>query len=146
MCRNIQIDRELDEKKIKSPLQALCIFAKNVNQVSLFYQQALGLKVQASDKTHDLLVGQHHEVVVHAISKAYAQSIEIESPPNRREDVALKPIFVVEDLELVRAAAKTHGGYLKPIKQAWRIRGYIVLDGSDPEGNVIQFKQVDPES
>ena len=133
-------------KKIQSPRQALCVFAKNVKQVSLFYQQALGLKVQDSDKTHDLLVGQNHEVVVHAISKAYAQSIEIESPPKRREEVALKPIFVVADLELVRAAAKVNGGYLKPIKQAWRIRGYIVLDGSDPEGNVIQFKQVDPES
>ena len=111
-------------KKTKSPLQALCVFAKNVNQVSLFYQQALGLKVQASD----------------------AQSIEIESPPQRREDVALKPIFVVDDLELVRAATKANGGYLKPIKQAWRIRGFIVLDGSDPEGNVIQFKQLDTES
>jgi len=133
-------------KKIQSPRQALCVFAKNVKQVSLFYQQALGLKVQDSDKTHDLLVGQNHEVVVHAISKAYAQSIEIESPPKRREEVALKPIFVVADFELVRAAAKVNGGYLKPIKQAWRIRGYIVLDGSDPEGNVIQFKQVDPES
>ena len=132
-------------KKNNSPLQALCIFAKNVKQVSLFYQQALGLKVQASDKTHDLLVGRHHEVVVHAISKAYAQSIEIESPPKRREDVALKPTFVVDDLEVVRAAAKVNGGYLKPIKQAWRIRGYIVLDGTDPEGNVIQFKQADPE-
>jgi len=133
-------------KKIQSPLQALCVFAKNVNQVSLFYQHALGLKVQASDKTHDLLVGQNHEVVIHAISKAYAQSIEIESPPKRREDVALKPTFVVDDLEVVRAAAKVTGGYLKPIQQAWRIRGYIVLDGTDPEGNVIQFKQADPES
>ena len=132
-------------KKINSPLQALCIFAKNVKQVSLFYQQALGLKVQASDKTHDLLVGRHHEVVVHAISKAYAQSIEIESPPKRRDDVALKPTFVVDDLEVVRAAAKANGGFLKPIKQAWRIRGFIVLDGCDPEGNVIQFKQLDPE-
>ena len=133
-------------KKIQLPLQALCVFVKNVNQVSLFYQQALGLKVQASDKTHKLLVGQNHEVVVHAISKAYAQSMEIESPPKRRDDVALKPTFVVDDLEVVRAAAKVNGGYLKPIKQAWRIRGYIVLDGSDPEGNVIQFKQLDPES
>ena len=112
-------------KKINSPLQALCIFAKNVKQVSFFYQQALGLKVQASDKTHDLLVGRYHEVVVHAISKAYAQSIEIESPPKRREDVALKPTFVVDNLEVVRAAAKVNGGYLKPIKQAWRIRGYM---------------------
>jgi predicted enzyme related to lactoylglutathione lyase len=52
----------------------------------------------------------------------------------------------VDDLEVVRAAAKANGGFLKPIKQAWRIRGFIVLDGCDPEGNVIQFKQVDPES
>jgi predicted enzyme related to lactoylglutathione lyase len=133
------------KKIIKPPSQALCVFAKNVEQVSLFYQQALGLKVQASDNSHDLLVGQNHEIVVHAISKAYADSIEIESPPIRRDDVALKPVFVVDDLELVRAAAKAHGGYLKPFKQAWRIRGFIVLDGCDPEGNVIQFKQVDPE-
>ena len=133
-------------KKIHSPYQALCVFAKQVDKVSLFYQQALGLKVEVSDKTHDLLVGQNYEVVVHAISKAYAQSIEIELPPKRRDDVALKPTFVVDDLEVVRAAAKTNGGFLKPIKQAWRIRGFIVLDGYDPEGNVIQFKQVDPES
>jgi predicted enzyme related to lactoylglutathione lyase len=133
-------------KQIHSPYQSLCVFAKKIEKVSLFYQQALGLKVEVSDKSHDLLVGQNYEVVVHAISKAYAQSIEIESPPKRRDDVALKPTFVVDDLEVVRAAAKTNGGYLKPIKQAWRIRGYIVLDGTDPEGNVIQFKQVDPES
>jgi predicted enzyme related to lactoylglutathione lyase len=133
-------------KKIHSPYQALCVFAKQVDKVSLFYQQALGLKVEVSDKTHDLLVGQNYEVVVHAISKAYAQSIEIELPPKRRDDVALKPTFVVDDLEVVRAAAKANGGFLKPIKQAWRIRGFIVLDGYDPEGNVIQFKQLDPES
>jgi predicted enzyme related to lactoylglutathione lyase len=133
-------------KKIHSPYQALCVFAKQVDKVSLFYQQALGLKVEVSDKTHDLLVGQNYEVVVRAISKAYAQSIEIELPPKRRDDVALKPTFVVDDLEVVRAAAKANGGFLKPIKQAWRIRGFIVLDGYDPEGNVIQFKQLDPES
>jgi predicted enzyme related to lactoylglutathione lyase len=133
-------------KKNQSPLQALCIFAKNVEQVSLFYQQALGLKLEASDKPHDLLVGPNQEVVVHAISKAYADSIEIESPPIKRDDVALKPVFVVDDFELVRTAAKANGGYLKPLKQAWRIRGYIVLDGCDPEGNVIQFKQIDAEA
>jgi hypothetical protein len=32
------------------------------------------------------------------------------------------------------------------MKQAWRIRGYVVLDGWDPEGNVVQFKQVDAEA
>ena len=33
------------------------------------------------------------------------------------------------------------GGFLKPAEAAWRIRGMLVLDGCDPEGNVVQFKQ-----
>ena len=124
------------------PLQGLVIFAKNKELVSSFYQQALGLKLEESDTTHDLLVGQGHEVVVHAISKAYANSIEIASPPVPRDETPMKPTFVVEDLEVVRSAAKATGGFLKPLKQAWKFRGFVVLDGWDPEGNIVQFKQL----
>ena len=124
------------------PLQGLVIFAKNKELVSSFYQQALGLKLEESDKTHDLLVGQGHEVVVHAISKAYANSIEIASPPVPRDETPMKPTFVVEDLEVVRSAAKATGGFLKHLKQAWKFRGFVVLDGWDPEGNIVQFKQL----
>jgi predicted enzyme related to lactoylglutathione lyase len=124
------------------PLQGLVIFAKNKELVSSFYQQALGLKLEESDKTHDLLVGQGHEVVVHTISKAYANSIEIASPPVPRDETPMKPTFVVEDLEVVRSAAKATGGFLKPLKQAWKFRGFVVLDGWDPEGNIVQFKQL----
>jgi hypothetical protein len=101
------------------------------------------LKLAESDKTHDLLVGEGHEVVVHDISKAYAESIEIATPPMPRDESAMKPTFVVDDLEVVRTAAKATGGFLKPLKQAWRFRGFVVLDGWDPEGNIVQFKQVE---
>jgi len=124
------------------PLQGLVIFAKNKELVSSFYQQALGLKLEESDKTHDLLVGQGHQVVVHAISKAYAKSIENASPPVPRDETPMKPTFVVEELEVVRSAAKATGGFLKPLKQAWKFRGFVVLDGWDPEGNIVQFKQL----
>ena len=130
--------------KLNLPLQGLVIFAKNKSTVSEFYQQALSLKLEESDKTHDLLVGQGHEVVIHSISKAYANSIEIASRPVPRDETPMKPTFVVEDLEVVRAAAKATGGHLKPLKQAWRFRGFVVLDGWDPEGNIVQFKQVEP--
>ncbi|WP_090132388.1 hypothetical protein [Limnohabitans sp. Rim11] len=129
--------------KLNLPLQGLVIFAKNKEKVSAFYQQALSLKLEESDKTHDLLVGQGHEVVIHAISKTYANSIEIASPPVPRDETPMKPTFVVEDLEVVRAAAIATGGHLKPLKQAWRFRGFVVLDGWDPEGNIVQFKQVE---
>jgi hypothetical protein len=39
------------------------------------------------------------------------------------------------------AAAVKTGGFLKPREQACDIRGCVVLDGHDPEGNVVQFKQ-----
>ncbi len=51
-----------------------------------------------------------------------------------RSDVALKPTFVVADLDAVRNAAVATGGSLKPAESAWRFRGGIVLDGCDPEG------------
>ncbi len=124
--------------------QGLVVFAKSKKVVSTFYQQTLGLKVQESEPTHDLLVNASYELVVHAISKAYAASIDIESPPVPRDECAMKPTFVVDDLERVRAAVKQTGGHLKPLKQAWRFRGMIVLDGWDPEGNIVQFKQLDP--
>jgi len=41
----------------------------------------------------------------------------------------------------VRTACEQHGGWLKPQAKAWKIRGLLVLDGCDPEGNVLQFKQ-----
>ena len=54
-----------------------------------------------------------------------------------------KPAFFVESLEAVRSVAEATGGYLKPLEGAWHFRGATVLDGWDPEGNVVQFKQRD---
>jgi hypothetical protein len=58
-----------------------------------------------------------------------------------REDTPFKPTFIVKDLAAVRAAVEATGGWLKPAEQAWHFRGTVVLDGHDPEGNVVQFKQ-----
>ena len=84
-----------------------------------------------------------YEVVVHAIPRKYASGIRIARPAVPRDDVPFKPTFVVANLEAVRAAAVKSGGYLKPAEAAWHFRGCAVLDGWDPEGNVVQFKQRD---
>lgn len=121
--------------------QGLVVFAKNKKRVSAFYRQTLGLEVRASDASHDLLRGHGYEVVVHAIPRKYAAGIAIAKPPLPREDVAFKPTFVVADLSAVRRAVEATGGGLRPDSGAWRFRGHVVLDGWDPEGNVVQFKQ-----
>ena len=123
--------------------QGLVVFAKNKKRVSAFYQQALGLVVEESDTSHDLLRGHGYEVVIHTIPRKIAASIAIADPPAPREETPLKPTFVVGSLAAVRRAVEATGGYLKPQSGAWRIRGHVVLDGWDPEGNVVQFKQAE---
>ena len=123
--------------------QGLVVFAKSKKRVSAFYQQTLGLEVVESDSSHDLLRGKDYEVVVHAIARKYAASITISNPPKPRDETPFKPTFVVHSLADVRSAAEATGGYLKPEAGAWHFRGHVVLDGWDPEGNIVQFKQAE---
>ena len=119
----------------------LVVFAKSVKKLSAFYIRTLGLEVLESARSHQLLCGNGYEVVVHAIPAKYAREIQITKPPVLREDSAMKPSFVVPDLAALRLAVVATGGWLKPEEMAWTIRGHKVLDGCDPEGNVLQFKQ-----
>lgn len=120
----------------------LVIFAKNVERVSAYYQQTLNLSVTETENSHQVLNGPDIELVIHAIPAAQAASITIEQPPVSRGNTAIKPAFRVNDLEAVRAASVATGGTLTPLKEAWNIRGVMFLDGCDPEGNVVQFKQL----
>lgn len=123
--------------------QGLVVFAKNKKRVSAFYQQALGLSVEASDTSHDLLRGHGYEVVVHTIPRKVAAGISVSKPPEPRQETPFKPTFVVPSLAAVRTAAEATGGHLKPEAGAWHFRGHVVLDGWDPEGNMVQFKQAE---
>lgn len=123
--------------------QGLVVFAKNKRRVSAFYQQTLGLDLAETRTSHDLLRGHGYEVVVHTIPRKYAASMTITKPPVLREDTPFKPTFVVVSLEAVRSAAQATGGYLKPDSGAWHFRGHVVIDGWDPEGSIVQFKQAE---
>jgi hypothetical protein len=125
------------------PQQGLVVYAKNKKRVSAFYQQTLGLEVHESESSHDLLRGQGYEIVVHAIPRKYAAEIKVSKPPEPRDQTPFKPTFVVLSLTEVRLAAKATGGYLKPEAAAWHFRGQVLLDGWDPEGNIVQFKQAE---
>ncbi len=122
--------------------QSLVIFAKNKKRFSAFYRETLGLSAATEEVSHDVLQGIGMELVIHAIPRKYAVEIKISRPPQVREETPFKPVFLVADLDSVRAAARATGGFLKPAEAAWQLGSATVLDGWDPEGNVVQFKQV----
>jgi len=125
------------------PQQGMVLFAKNKKRVSAFYRATLGLRAVESETSHDLLRGAGYEIVVHAIPPKFAAGIEITKPPAPRERAAIKPTFVVKSLAKARDAATKTGGSLQPDSAIWHFHGYSVLDGMDPEGNQVQFKQRD---
>jgi len=121
--------------------QALLIFADDKTKVSSFYQCVLGLDVIESTSSYELLSGHGCEIFVHSASVSESSSGGDESKPAPRIDTSLKPIFTVFDLEGIRDVAVHTGGFLLPPEQAWKYRNFLVLDGWDPEGNVVQFRQ-----
>jgi catechol 2,3-dioxygenase-like lactoylglutathione lyase family enzyme len=127
-----------------TPQQGFVLFAKNKKRVSAFYQKTLGLRPVESEPSHDLLQGDGYEIVVHAIPRKVAARITIAKPPVPRSQGAIKPTFVVRSLAAVRTAAERTGGSLKSEADAWHFRGYAVIDGCDPEGNQLQFRQRNP--
>lgn len=131
------------KKTTFKPQQGVVLFAKSKKRVSAFYQATLGLRAVESEASHDLLQGDSYEIVVHAIPRKIAASITIAKPPVPRLQAVFKPTFVVKSLEDVRIAAEKTGGSLKPVSSTWHFRGCSVLDGCDPEGNNVQFKQRD---
>lgn len=72
-------------KRRSSTQQGLVVFAKNKKRVAAFYQQTLGLAVEESETSHDLLRGHGYEDVVHAIPRKHAAGIKIAKPPVPRE-------------------------------------------------------------
>lgn len=121
--------------------QGLVIYARHKARVTAFYTRTLGLTIVETSRVHDVLSGRGIELVVHAIPRAIAREITIDIPPRVREETPLKPSFAVRSLERVRAAAAETGGFLVPAERAWRWDDWLVLDGHDPEGNVVQFRQ-----
>jgi hypothetical protein len=82
------------------------------------------------------------QLVILAVPRHIAASIEIADPPSRREQAPVKLVFFVPSISALRETAAHLGGALNQPTQEWQFQGHSVCDGHDPEGNVIQFREI----
>jgi predicted enzyme related to lactoylglutathione lyase len=118
------------------------VYAKDVSRVTAFYREVTGFPVTHSEIDYAILESETFQLVVHAIPAGVAASIYVANPPLRREDAAVKLIFPVPSITASRALAAAHGGALNPPEREWRFGGCRVCDGHDPEGNVLQLREI----
>ena len=118
------------------------LFATRMDRVAAFYSSVLGLNQANRDDDHILLESPGFQLVVHRLPERLAPAVEIAEGPVRRAAAAFKPVFFVPNVARVRAIADAHGGAMDPEEKEWRFEGALVCDALDPEGNVIQFREI----
>ncbi|HAB47090.1 MAG: hypothetical protein EBT36_08505 [Betaproteobacteria bacterium] len=122
------------------PPTGLVIYALELHTVSRFYARLLLAKIIHADAKHQVLSWDDGQLVIHAIPAEYAKDIRIQSPPVPREEQAIKPWFKVTRLLDARWTTEFCGG--RVCGEVWQGAGYRALDVCDPEGNVLQLREL----
>ena len=117
------------------------LYAKDIVRVSAFYAEVAGMAITHAEKDFITLESPVFQFVVVAMPASIAATIEIATPPVRREDTPIKLIFGVQSISAARATAARLGGELNGPEREWQFQGERVCDGHDPEGNVVQFQR-----
>lgn len=118
------------------------VFAKDIDRLASFYEALVPMQRIHAEKDHIVLGAGAVQLVIHGIPKRISDTIVISDPPQAREATPIKLFFQVESLAAVRAQAGALGGRLSPPSSEWEARGLRACDGVDPEGNVLQFREL----
>lgn len=118
------------------------IFVADVDRVARFYEVLLqmspvhvepGLRVIASDRA---------ELVIHGVPPHILAPVPEGQRAEAREDTAIKLFFAVPSLAQAREMAPRVGGYLFPADREFTARRFRACNACDPEGNVVQFREL----
>jgi catechol 2,3-dioxygenase-like lactoylglutathione lyase family enzyme len=108
------------------------LFAKNLERMTAFYRDVLGLEPVEDTRLDNWLEfkGDGVRFALHAIPTSIAASIAIESPPRARENGGIKLTFAVRDVDTTLRTVEAMG--LPLLKRPWG-----ETEAVDPEGNVF---------
>lgn len=117
----------------------LFLYAKDSDRISKFYESVAGMSTIHKTEELTVLESSDIQLLVHKIPSQIASDIDITSPPQKRENVALKFFFTVPSLVSARANARDLGGDV--FNENWNGPGFVVCNAMDPEGNVFQVRE-----
>jgi len=115
------------------------IYAKHLEQLSTFYRELLHMTVLTSDDQHHVIESADAQLIIHAIPRMIAEDITITTPPQPREDQAIKLFFTV-DATLAEAEQRVvalGGGVFGAIYDG---PGFRARNAMDPEGNIFHLR------
>lgn len=115
------------------------IYAKDLARLSAFYQAVLGMALRHAEPDHEVIESADLQLVIHAIPPQIADTITIDTPPQPRDEQAIKLFFTVADLAQARTRAHALGGEVGDA--GWAGPGFVAHNAHDPEGNIFQLRE-----
>jgi|SRR5215475_715344 len=123
-------------------LTGAVLYAKDLDLLVDFYSSVADIEPQTIEKGYAILGSGPLQFVIVRIPKRIADTIDIATPPEPRENTPIKLVFAVEDIAYARDRAAELGGAINAVEREWEFEGAKVCDGHDPEGNVFQIRQM----
>jgi len=121
------------------PVSAV-LFAKRLGIVCEFYQTVFDVRVSRNDANHAVLDFGGFELMLYQIPAHLAVAVAVTSPPERREQTAIRLDYPVTDLARSRREAARLGGIIDELPPSWAGADTTFFLGHDPEGNVFGAK------
>jgi predicted enzyme related to lactoylglutathione lyase len=116
------------------------LFAKRLGVVAEFYQAVFGARISHSDASHAVLEFDGFNLMIHQLPAHLAVAVAVKSPPERREQSAIRLDYPVADLARSRSEAQRLGGTIDETPPPWATNDTMFFLGHDPEGNVFGAK------
>jgi len=117
------------------------IYASDRDRLERFYCEVVGMRRLHADEHVAMLASDDLQLVLHRTPPQIAADIVIASPPQRREDVAIKFFLTVPDLAVAAERIAALGGAL--FAERWQGPGFTMGNAMDAEGNVFQVRAFD---
>ncbi|HEV7427130.1 MAG TPA: hypothetical protein VGQ46_12240 [Thermoanaerobaculia bacterium] len=121
------------------PKPSVVVFVADVRRATTFYREVASMNVLIDEKDYSVMETEGLQLVVHGLSgepRAEKDAIHV------REDSYVKLCLPVDSIAEARSIAAANGGAIKAAKHEWEARGFRACDGHDPEGNVIQVREL----
>ena len=106
-----------------------------------FYKALASMTFLHGDDGQSVLEIEDFQLVIHALRGA-PKSSDVNGTVAVRRDAYVKICLPVESIATARTIAPALGGGIKPSKNEFEARGFRACDGHDPEGNVIQVREL----
>ena len=120
-------------------MSRIVLWVSDLNHQAEFYAALLAAPISSGGPEFAEVRDGQNSVLIHLLPEQYRTSINAGEVAEVREEVAIKPVFMVSDIDAARSRVEKYNVRFGSETNVYGDIAY--LDCIDPEGNVIQLSQ-----